>query len=194
MSSEPKDNLKVTDRRMFTPEGELREEYRFLEERAERAEETAEPETARPDGPRQKSPLDPRAPEPPDASPPGRLGEPFAAGAPGPPPAVGPDAGAPGAGSAPASPPLDLPSSSGAPGSPGFFDLVGMLAEPASIYLGDVPMPDGSTQEDLEMARLHIDLLDVLRQKTAGNLSSRESAVLEDVVYQLKMRYVRKQG
>lgn len=69
-----------------------------------------------------------------------------------------------------------------------------MLAEPVPIYLGDVQLPDGSTQEDLELARLHIDLLDVIRQKTLGNLSARESAMLENVLYQLRVRYVQKQG
>ncbi len=69
-----------------------------------------------------------------------------------------------------------------------------MLAEPVSLYLGDIPLPDGQSAENLEMARLHIDLLDVLRQKTAGNVSAQESAVLEDVLYRLRLRYVQKRG
>ena len=44
------------------------------------------------------------------------------------------------------------------------------------------------------MARLHIDLLDVLRQKSAGNLTAQEAAVLEDVLYRLRLRYVQKRG
>ena len=44
------------------------------------------------------------------------------------------------------------------------------------------------------MARLHIDLLDVLRQKTAGNLTAQESAFLEDLLYRLRVRYVQKRG
>jgi hypothetical protein len=34
----------------------------------------------------------------------------------------------------------------------------------------------------------------VLRQKTAGNVSAQESAVLEDVLYRLRLRYVQKRG
>ncbi len=44
------------------------------------------------------------------------------------------------------------------------------------------------------MARLHIDLLDVLRQKTAGNLTAQERAFLEDLLYRLRVRYVQKRG
>ena len=69
-----------------------------------------------------------------------------------------------------------------------------MLAEPATIYLGEARLPDGSRQENLQLARLHIDLLEVVWRKTKGNLTAQESAVLEDVLYQLRARYVRKQG
>lgn len=168
VGSQDKD-LKVTDKRMFTPEGELREEYRFLNEKstatataAEPAPEPARPEPSRPEPSR----LDPRRPEPARQA----VGYPEPLE----------DSG------------LDLP---GAPqGGPGFLDLAAMLAEPAAIYLGDAPLPDGQWAENMEMARLHIDLLDVLRQKTAGNLTAQESAILEDLIYRLRVRYVQKRG
>ena len=69
-----------------------------------------------------------------------------------------------------------------------------MLAEPVAIYLGDLELPDGESAENLEMARLHIDLLDILRQKTAGNLTAQESTFLEDLLYRLRVRYVQKRG
>jgi Domain of unknown function (DUF1844) len=140
--------IKVTDKRMFTPEGALREEYRFL---AEAANAPAAPPVAAPE------------PEP----------EPVA------PPEV-------------SSPALELPPT-GLPG-PGFFDLLQALAEPIPFYLGDAPMPDGASGENLEAARFYIDLLDVLRQKTAGNLSAQETTVLADLVYRLRVRYVQKRG
>ena len=77
-------------------------------------------------------------------------------------------------------------------GGPSFFDLVAMLAEPVPIYLGDARLPDGESAENLEMARFYIDLMDVLRQKTLGNLSAEESAFLEDLLYRLRVRYVQK--
>lgn len=92
-----------------------------------------------------------------------------------------------------AAPPLELP---GAPAGlgPSFLDLVGVLTEPVPFYLGDAALPDGQTMENLDAARLHIDLLDVLRQRTAGNLTAQEQAVLEDLLYRLRVRYVQKRG
>jgi hypothetical protein len=139
--------IKVTDKRMFMPDGELKEEYRFLNEKSTPAA-TVE---VLPEPPRREAP---RAEEP----------------------AL-----------------LDFPDSPPGPG-PGFFDLAAMLAEPAAIYLGDAPLPDGQWAENLEMARLHIDLLDVLREKSAGNLTAQESAFLDDVLYRLRVRYVQKNG
>lgn len=148
MSSQDRE-IKVTDKRMFTPDGELREEYRFLSEKS----------TAAPAPPLAE----------PAAAPAGRRPEP-----------------------APEEPPpLELPGTPPGLGAT-FYDLVAMLAEPVPIYLGDVELPDGQSAENLEMAGLHIDLLDVLRQKTTGNLSAQESAFLEDLLYRMRVRYVQK--
>jgi len=88
----------------------------------------------------------------------------------------------------------ELPGTPAEHGAPSFYDLVALLAEPVSIYLGDLELPDGQSAENLEMARLHIDLLDVLRQRTTGNLTAQEQGVLEDLLYRLRMRYVQKRG
>jgi hypothetical protein len=69
-----------------------------------------------------------------------------------------------------------------------------MLAEPVPIYLGDARLPDGQVATNLELARLYIDLLEILRQKTAGNLDAQERAFLEDLLYRLRVRYVQKMG
>lgn len=93
-----------------------------------------------------------------------------------------------------AAPRLELPGTPADHGAPSFYDLVALLAEPVSIYLGDLELPDGESAENLEMARLHIDLLDVLRQRTTGNLTAQEQGVLEDLLYRLRVRYVQKRG
>ncbi len=144
--------FKVTDKRRFTPEGELREEYRVLEEeRARNPPPEAPAAVAEPATPTPMNAEDPEmAPESAEA-PDGR-------------------------------------------GGPGFLDLVMMLAEPATIYLGEARLPDGSTQENLQLAGLHIEFLEVLRRKTEGNLSAQESTVLADVLYQLRTRYAQKRG
>ena len=175
MSEEAK--VKVTDKRIFTPEGDLREEYRFLDEKA-KAGAGAEPAAEVSDPPPPAQPSEP--PRPP--------AEPVAAAAASEPP------GRPGKPPESAGRPLEIPVGPGPMGAPSFLDLVSVLAEPVAVYLGDMKLPDGSSAENLDMARLHIDLIDVLRQKTAGNLDAREAAVLEDLLYRLRMRYVEKRG
>jgi len=161
VSSEDK-QIKVTDKRMFLPDGELREEYRFLNEKSTAAPPPAEPAPSRPE----PAPNLPRPVAARDTSPfMSEMEE--------------------------EQPPLEIP---GAPPGlgPTFYDLVAMLAEPVPIYLGDVELPNGQSAENLEMAGLHIDLLDVLRQKTAGNLTAQENAFLEDLLYRMRVRYVQK--
>lgn len=171
--------VKVTDRRMFTPDGELREEYKDL--------------GAASDG---------------EERPPGEGGAAGAAGTPRPEPTAGAAAGpAPGPGASPGAgpgpgpggpggggaPPLEIPDTGAGP-APSFYDLVGILAEPASIYLQQAQQGGEDRAQNLEIARLHVELLDVLRKKTLGNLSAQESAALEDVLYQLRMGYVQVRG
>ena len=162
-------DLKVTDKRMFNADGELRDEYRGLEN------ESPEPiaESAAADA------TEPAAlePAPPPAAPPG------------------PQPSAPPEPARVSGPPLEIPDMTPSPlGQPSFYDLAAVLAEPVQVYLGDLPLPDGGSAENLDMARLHIDLLAILRQKTAGNLAAQELAFLEDLLYRLRLRYVQKRG
>ena len=84
---------------------------------------------------------------------------------------------------------------------PGFFDLVGMIAEPAGIYLREASMGRSgelraATQQDqnLQLAKLHIDLLGVLREKSAPQLEARELAALDDLLVRLQTGFVQIQG
>ncbi len=156
--------MKVTDKRMFTPDGRLKEEYRFLSEPAVPVP-ASEPEVA--PGPPQLAPAVSAA----------AMDQAMVAGY--------PDES--GAG-------LELPGTPPGLGRPTFYDLVSLLAEPIAIYLGDLELPTGESAENLEMARLHIDLLDVLRQKTAGSLNVQEAGFLEDLLYRSRVRYVQKRG
>jgi hypothetical protein len=57
--------------------------------------------------------------------------------------------------------------------------------------LGEIPNPvDQQTVADLPAARQLIDILGVLRDKTRGNLDAEEQALLDHVLYDLRMRYV----
>ena len=71
-----------------------------------------------------------------------------------------------------------------------FTMLVNAIAQPALLFLGEIPQPSGQTQLDLEQARIQIDMLDLLRVKCRGNLSSQEEGLLERVLYELRMLYV----
>ncbi|MFZ5864036.1 MAG: DUF1844 domain-containing protein [Nitrospirota bacterium] len=71
-----------------------------------------------------------------------------------------------------------------------FSGLLLSLASTAMVYLG-APGPDGAAAPvNLPRAQEMIDLLAVLEQKTAGNLSADESALLGNLLYTLRMRYV----
>lgn len=69
--------------------------------------------------------------------------------------------------------------------------LVSYLSTTAMFQLGVLPGPGGERiPPDLPNARRTIDLLDVLQEKTQGNLSEAESRLLEDVLYELRLTCV----
>ena len=94
------------------------------------------------------------------------------------------------------SPPVQEALDDGAiPSQVTFLDLVGMLATNAMLQLGDVPDPaSGERVENLRAVQDMISFLDVLKNKTEGHLSKNEGEVLEQVRYDLKMRYMAKAG
>lgn len=72
-----------------------------------------------------------------------------------------------------------------------FATFVLSFAHSALVHLGDAPNPaDGATIVELPMARQTIDLLTLLQEKTKGNLSGEEERIVEQVLYDLRMRYV----
>jgi len=184
--------IKITDRRMFTSDGELREEFEGLELEETEIQAGAESTEA-------ESPV--ASDEPPTVASEGAAGavapsEPEFMAEAGPSPRLDvpldvDPIGVPEGGGAPH---VELPPEVSPYGTPGFLDLVAMLAEPIAIYLGDAPMPGGESVENLDLARMHIDLLEVLREKTRGNLSSQELTIMDDLLYRLRMRYVEKRG
>lgn len=74
-----------------------------------------------------------------------------------------------------------------------FSVLVASLATQASVGLGDIPHPlTGKTEVNLGEARFHIDMLEILQEKTKGNLTPEESRALDAVLFDLRMRFVEK--
>jgi hypothetical protein len=161
--SKQDEGFKVVDRRLFTEDGELRKdavEQERRDEEAARAHKPAPP--AQPPASSSK----PAAPAPAGTAP---LA---AAGA--------PDATAPAAEAADA-----------IPSSHSFQVLVDFLTRNAAAMLGGMADPrTGQPFLDLEGAREMIDMLDVLREKTRGNLAKADEDLLIEVLGSLKLTFM----
>jgi tRNA splicing endonuclease len=72
-----------------------------------------------------------------------------------------------------------------------FQTLVFSLSTTAMMQLGILSHPEGAQQKDLGAAKQTIDILEILQEKTKGNLTVEESQLLEASVYDLKMTYLK---
>jgi hypothetical protein len=73
-----------------------------------------------------------------------------------------------------------------------FSTLVLSLATSAMVHMGLVPESEGSpVEKNLALAHQSIDTLAMLQDKTRGNLSDEESKLLQTVLYELRMSYVK---
>lgn len=208
-AQEEKPKLKVTDRRMFDTDGNLRQP-------------DGDPPESRDDAP--SSPVTPPVEEGPKAAPApdsaAPAADPSAAAsaddsgsalftqsssaapaaapsAPAAPTLAGKDTGPAAAGEdlspAPDGKTEQAPGGSYADLPRGFAPFVESQYLEALIFLGEVPHPQtGETIEDPEFARYKIDLLTMIQEKTEGNLTDEESRLIEDVLYQLRMLFVQK--
>lgn len=77
-----------------------------------------------------------------------------------------------------------------------FTAFVVSLASSAAIHFGDVPNPATGERSapNLEGATQMIEILALLGEKTKGNLTAEERQVLEQVLYELRMRFVQVAG
>jgi hypothetical protein len=73
-----------------------------------------------------------------------------------------------------------------------FIGFVISLASTAAVHFGDVenPVSGAKDQPNLPAAKQMIDILTLLEQKTKGNLTAEERTLLEQVLYELRMRFV----
>ncbi|MGH9339185.1 MAG: DUF1844 domain-containing protein [Acidobacteriota bacterium] len=139
--------FKVTDRRKFTEEGELKE-------------------ASGPGSPSPRPPVEPPPPEPPPPEPPPSEPRPSAAG--------------------PSASPGDAPEMD-------FSSFLLSIATTAMMHMGEIPDPaTGGKGNNLEAARQMIDTLTMLEEKTRGNLSADEAGLLENLLYELRVKFVSK--
>ena len=156
--------FKIQDRRRFSAEGELKPEFSGADEPA-----------ARPDAPQPSAA--PRARANP-ASPPEQA-------------ASTPQQAAAAQGYAAA---RSAAASEGHPSAAGeitFGTFLMSLSTEALVHLGEMPDPaGGQPQPDLAMAQQLVDILGMLRDKTRGNLDHDEQALLDAILFDLRMKYV----
>jgi hypothetical protein len=76
-----------------------------------------------------------------------------------------------------------------------FAALVSMLTTQALFALGLIQVKGQEEKEpDLEMAKYNIDILETIQEKTKGNLTKEEEAVLSNTLNELRMGYVKIAG
>ncbi len=72
-----------------------------------------------------------------------------------------------------------------------FIEFVMMHAQNAALFLGQIPNPKtGEGEVNLDLARMFIDQLAMIQEKTRGNLTNEESTVLRNALSNLQMVYV----
>ncbi len=72
-----------------------------------------------------------------------------------------------------------------------FSTFVISLSTQALMHLGEIPNPlSGKAESDIALAKQMIDIIGLLRDKTQGNLDQGEGQLLEDVLYDLRLKYV----
>jgi hypothetical protein len=147
------------------------------EEKRKLAEEEAKRAADREAAQRSTAPMAPMAPDPGAPT----SGVPASAG-----PGAGPvrgRAGSPGAGAGAGARERAMPEAS-------FATLVNSLVTQILLYLGDLTPRGVEPQVNLDMAKFNIDLLGVIEEKSKGNLSPEEQRLLDNTLYEVRMRYV----
>jgi hypothetical protein len=73
-----------------------------------------------------------------------------------------------------------------------FSSFVIGLASQAFVFLGAMPDPQsGDVRRDLPQAKALIDILSMLSEKTVGNLDEHEARMMEEMLYELRIHYVK---
>jgi len=76
-----------------------------------------------------------------------------------------------------------------------FSSFIFSLSTTAMYHFGDFPDPTTKDRRrNLAAAKQTIDLLSILKGKTEGNLEEDEEKLLDDILYELRMRYVKEKS
>ncbi len=76
-----------------------------------------------------------------------------------------------------------------------FTNFVLSLSTSALFHFGDFPDKEGGkTEKNLPAAKQTIDILDMLGEKSKGNLNENETQLIQGILYELKLRYVKEKA
>ena len=160
-----KEQIKVTDKRIFTSSGEIREEFRGEINPSDPSARPVEKPASKPADARSAAPQ----PEPPQAN-------------------DHTDRRAPGSGDRRGRTMADRAANPGTP----FTNFLEPLIAQAYMSLGMLPNPyQQQTKADVGSARQMIDILSLLQEKTAGNLTPDEEEFLNTYLGELKLAFVK---
>lgn len=72
-----------------------------------------------------------------------------------------------------------------------FIEFIMMQAQQAALCLGQIPHPStGKAEVNIEAARMFIDHLEIVKEKTRGNLSKDEEKILTAILSELQLAFV----
>ena len=86
--------------------------------------------------------------------------------------------------------PAPAPPDAGPPGALNLSMFLQSLAQQGLMQMGLIPWPHGQRELALEQARDTVDIIEMLKAKTKGNLTAEEQKLMDTVVYELKMSFV----
>lgn len=91
------------------------------------------------------------------------------------------------------SPPTAAEGTEPPPAQMDFSSFILSLATTTMVHLGEVPDPmKKGSQENLAAARQMVDILGILKEKTEGNRTEAENSLLEQILYELRMKVLAK--
>jgi len=88
---------------------------------------------------------------------------------------------------------MDTPETEAAPlPEINFASFIFSLSTTAMYHFGDFPDPvTKESQRNLPAAKQTIDILSILKTKTEGNLDEQEKQMLDGILYELRMRFIK---
>jgi len=76
-----------------------------------------------------------------------------------------------------------------------FSTFIVSLSSSTLVHLGEIPDPiTGKKEKNLDLAKQTIEILEMLKEKTKGNLDNEEEGLLNNILFDLRVKYVKLSG